>query len=323
MPAFDGLLDEINRDLPKGVDWKKGAREYVQLSFVKLNKDGITSYALTKPMNRLNPENAERSLEEAIAYLSNFVNVLKLLRLKPGANVMDVACGAGWMSHYFSRFGYKTFGFDIASDFVDLAKQRLTEDRHLGLSATDIDHMFATHDIEASRLPAEHHGKYDAIVLESCLHHFYNPISALGHLAECLSEIGVIMLIEGENRADKIRQEYMAQMNEYHTIERPYKRDELIRVLHASGLPHFEFLGQINGFFSPRDPIWGNATDRLRETERGMNLCIAARDPAAIDRVLPSLLGAYTAPQEQSARAPTLAPHLSELRTRLAKWISG
>lgn len=283
---MNDLLDEINRDLPPGVDWKAGARAYVERARDVGGHAKVTSFGLTKPMCRIGPgEQGERWREQAVEYLFHFVNVLKLLRLPGGARIMDVACGAGWMSHYFARFGYRTFGFDIAADFIALAERRLAEDPHL----IHANSTFAVVDIEAEG-PGRHHlGAYHAIVLESCLHHFYDPIAALRNLAPCLAESGVVVLLEGENRIGEIKPEYMTEMVRFHTIERPYERAQLIEIMTAAGLPHFEFLGQVNGLFSPRDSIFGDATARLAETERAMNLCVCAVNRAAIDRLLPQL----------------------------------
>jgi SAM-dependent methyltransferase len=282
------LLDEINQDLPKGVDWKAGARRYVKAAFESSDEAVITRYALTKPMYALGKgPGSERGLEEAVRYLNNFVNMIGLLKLPGGSRFMDVASGPGWVSHYLRRFGYETFGFDISEDFVELAKRRIRDDASLGIPESDAAAMFAVHDIEDAPLSAEHDGQYDAILLESCLHHFYNPMAALTHLVRCLKPDGVVVLIEGENRTGPIREEWMSVMREYDTIERPYPREQLIRILEASGLPHSEFMGQINGLISPRDPIWGDATARLREAERHMNLAVCAKTEAALDRIFP------------------------------------
>jgi len=54
----------------------------------------------------------------------NFSNVVMLLQLSPTrSRVLDVACGGGWVSHFLMRLGYATFGFDIAPDFVELARE--------------------------------------------------------------------------------------------------------------------------------------------------------------------------------------------------------
>lgn len=281
----DELLQEINKGLPKGIDWKQGARDYVKLAAQHSTEAGTRRYALTKPMYALaQGEAGLHGLIEAVAYLNNFTNTINLLKLPAGARVIDVACGAGWLSHYLARFGYDTFGFDIAPDFIELARERISSDPHV-----KGDTCFDVLDIEAEPLPQEHHGSYDAIILESCLHHFYDPISALEHLVRCLKPDGVVLLIEGENLNGPIQQRWMDVMTGWATIERPYPRNLLIEAMKMAGLSHYEFFGQVNGYLSPQDPIWGDTTARLRETEREMNLCVAAPTRAAIDRVFPNL----------------------------------
>lgn len=282
------LLEEINSGLPKDVDWKAGAVAYVANASKTLTSEGVEQYAKTKPMYFIGSgENYLRALEEATRYLSNFTNLLDLLRLPAGSRFMDVACGAGWLSHYLRRYGYETFGIDIAPDFIALAKKRLYEDPYLQIAPEQTEAMFAVVDIETQSLGPNHVEKYDAIVLESCFHHFFDPLSALRNLASCLKPDGVVVIIEGENRTGPIREDYMAVMREYATIERPYSRDQLVAIMTACGLPEYEFVGQINGFFSPRDPIWGDATSRLRETEAAMNLAVAAKSSVAIERIFP------------------------------------
>jgi SAM-dependent methyltransferase len=315
MPAMNAaLLEAINRDLPAGIDWKAGARGYVQMANNLQDAESIALYALTKPMALINPgPDGLRGLDQAVQYLLNFANILKLLRLQGGSRVMDVACGAGWVSHYFARYGYRTFGFDIAADFIKLAKRRMLEDPHLGITPDLLRTMFAVLDIETQGPGEEHFGAYDAIVLESCLHHFYDPIAALGNLAPCLNDTGLIVLLEGENRSGAIKKEYLDVMLEHHTIERPYERRQLIEIMRAAGLPHFEFLGQINGFFSPKDPVFGNATERLAETERHMNVCVCATNRAAIRRILPDMAGGDPPPSPAQAAIDHLLSREKEL----------
>jgi SAM-dependent methyltransferase len=278
------LLREINEELPKGVDWKAGAKRYLADIFTQEGDSGL--FSRTKPLNLVSHGVA---LEEAIQYLCNFTNTMKLLNLPAHSLVMDVACGPGWLCHFLSRLGYQTFGFDIADDFVKLAKRRLSEDPYLGFDSAKLDSMFMSHDIEESPLPNEHLGKYDAIILESCLHHFFNPISALKNISVCLKQDGVLLLIEGENRTGSVNPRWMQVMEDTDTIERPYRRDQLLRMLQLTDLRHVHFLGQINGYYSPKDPIWGDATARLNESERFMNIAICAKSFEPMKRILPFL----------------------------------
>ena len=147
--------------------------------------------------------------------------------------------------------GYRTFGIDISDDFIELARKRLAADPWLRLTLEEANDRFAVHDIEAVPLPAQFDNYFDAIWLESCLHHLVDPISALTHLATALNDEGVIVLIEGENRIGPIKEQYLAVMREFATLERPYARSELERALVMAGLPCVEFLGAVNGWFSP------------------------------------------------------------------------
>jgi SAM-dependent methyltransferase len=57
----------------------------------------------------------ERTLREV-----NFIE--KVLNLKPGMNILDLACGAGRHSIELARRGYKVFGQDINPFFLKIAK---------------------------------------------------------------------------------------------------------------------------------------------------------------------------------------------------------
>jgi SAM-dependent methyltransferase len=127
------------------------------------------------------PHGCERGLEEAVVYQYNFTNTLQLLQLPGGARIMDVACGAGWFSHFMARMGYETFGFDISSDFIELARRRLAEDPNLDIEPDELVRRFFVHNIEAAPLSSILHGSFSVVALESCLHHFIDPISAFEH----------------------------------------------------------------------------------------------------------------------------------------------
>jgi SAM-dependent methyltransferase len=294
------LLADINRDLPANVDWKLGAKDYVEAAVKSSGRDSITKYALTKPMYELSDDS--QGLAEAIYYLNNFTNIIDLLKLPSGSRVMDVACGAGWLSHYLMRFGYKTYGFDISADFIGLAKLRISKDPYIEVSEIQLNSIFEVHDIESDPLPKALHGTFDAIVLESCLHHFHNPIAALTNLASCLSEKGVIIIIEGERRLGGIRQSYQDVMTEFNTIERPYFRNHLTSILRESGLPHYEFVGQLNGFFSPRDPHQGHASYYLKTSEFFKNTVVCSAHRGNMERIFPFLKFSITGSLLRSAK---------------------
>jgi cyclopropane fatty-acyl-phospholipid synthase-like methyltransferase len=58
--------------------------------------------------------------------------ILNLLNLPKGARILDVGCGTGRHSLELARRGYHSFGVDISSGFIEVARERATEE---GLNA--------------------------------------------------------------------------------------------------------------------------------------------------------------------------------------------
>src|SRR4051794_13350449 len=191
------LLAEINADLPPNLDWRAGALSYVEAEITKHGREAYTRYLLCKPLSPIpaDPAGYRPALQENLGYLSNFLNAFALLDLPGGSRVLDVACGSGWFAQYFARMNYDAFGFDISAGMVDLARQRFQKDPQLTDLAPDLTTRLFRLDIEGERLPERLRGTFDAVVLESCMHHFVDPISALTHLTEGLKEDGLMLVI--------------------------------------------------------------------------------------------------------------------------------
>lgn len=274
------LMARINAQLPTGVDWKAGARTYfAQAQAEAPDPTWMHRYLRAKPFCELGQ--GGRARDEFVELLQNFVNVFALLDLRPPARILDVACGSGWLSHYYHKLGFDVLGIDISADAVGHAKARVGSDPDAPRG--DLDAMFRVHDIEADRLDAD---GIDAAIFESCLHHMENPVAALEHVAAALSERGVIVLIEGENRAGPLKPEYVAEMARFGTIERPYARAELVEILHAAGLPYFEFFGTANGWYRAGDA--GTLPEAVRLSEQARNFAVCAPSEEALRRVAPA-----------------------------------
>ena len=281
------LLTKINADLPN-LDWKQGARDYVAAFCARFTSVQIEDFIFTKPLAALTPEDPEGSLTEVSSYLFNFASTIRLLGLKRGARVLDVACGGGWFSHWLRRLGYDARGIDISEDFIKLARKRLLLDPHMQITEGEAENILRVHDLEVESLPTDFHGCFDAVILESCLHHFFDPIAALSHIRESLAPGGVVLILEGENRKGPIREEYVQVMLDTATLERPYPREQLIEILEVAGMPHVEFLGSTPGFFAASAPLSAHMTQLLADSTEGSNVCICAVDPDSLRRVVPS-----------------------------------
>lgn len=294
MPNKAELLSQINQLVPADVDWKTGAQRYVASMFEKMGRGNVERFSMNKPFQIVGRDDPTPAITESVHYLNNFANALDLLKPANGARILDVACGGGWVSHYLSKMGYWTYGIDISADFVELAAQRLSSDAGLSVSAEQAAQRFSVVDIETTPLPADLHGTFDFVWLESCLHHFVDPISALENLTAALKPDGVLVLIEFENRKGPIKQEYLDVMKEYDTLERPYSRTELESALSLAGLSNHEFFGTINGWYSATDPVSLRVGEHLLQGAADMNLAICANNARRLDDIFPYRKNAST-----------------------------
>ncbi len=278
------LLEEINRDLPQGVDWKEGARTYIRDVFAAMGQ-GAGQYLQDKPFAYLFGDNEDNSLENFHRLLTDFANVIAALRLPVESRILDIACGSGWMSHFLTKLGYDVIGIDISEEMIGLARERLKQDRHVRRSESNIDGMFIVHDIETG--PVRIGRPADAAIFESSLHHFYDPVAALRHLSGMLAEDGLVVLIEGENRRGPLRPYHVEVVKKYRTLERPYSRSELITILQLAGFPAYEFFCPVSAWISPRSEEAKNLHEYVRHHTDNSNRCICAKNQQAIERCLP------------------------------------
>jgi SAM-dependent methyltransferase len=287
MRTKSAILAEINAGLPN-VDWRQGAQDYLAGFFERHTRAQIAEFVFTKPLGAVTPEDPAGTLTETVSYLHNFASSIQLLQLPRGARILDVACGGGWFTHWLRKLGYNAVGMDLSTDFIGLARQRLLDDPYLRLTREEAELAFMVHDFEIEEISGPFEGSFDAIVLESCLHHFFDPIAAMSHIAKGLAPNGVILVLEGENRRGQVKDEYMEVMLSTSTLERPYPREILIEILEHVGLSHIEFLGSVPGFYAQSAPLALSMTELLRDSTAGSNVCVCARDAAAVRRVVPT-----------------------------------
>ncbi len=113
------FLAEINRQLPKGVDWKAGAIRYCK-SVIRNPGTGGELFFFNKPFC------SGPDFSVFVDDLSKFLGMVHNLRLPARASILDVGSGPGWVSEYFARLGHVVLGIDICGDFVEIARQRVS-----------------------------------------------------------------------------------------------------------------------------------------------------------------------------------------------------
>ena len=280
------LLEEINRDLPAGVDWKRGAERYVG-ELLSRGGPSFRQWHLTKPFlgeplagEPLHGDSARPAVDPYVTYheLYGFLNVMRAADPPPGARILDVGCGPGWTSHFLGKMGYTVLGFDLSAEMLELARARAAAEPFPPHPKRQLDVRFVDHDIEVAPLGSKADGQYDLALVDSVLHHFQNPVAALRHVGESLRPGAVLAIIE-EFRPEGAPPDphNLVIMQRYHTIERPYTRSQLSEILRLSGFPHHVRLYGLNGLYAEHEleqPVAPGPTGAI----------LAAREARALGR---------------------------------------
>ncbi|MHA2323341.1 MAG: class I SAM-dependent methyltransferase, partial [Candidatus Thorarchaeota archaeon] len=76
---------------------------------------------------RVRHRQALQGIEQFDKLIVDFI--VETLGLKKGAEILDIACGAGSHSIEFTKRGLKVTAFDIAQSLIDVAKQRAQDEK--------------------------------------------------------------------------------------------------------------------------------------------------------------------------------------------------
>jgi SAM-dependent methyltransferase len=263
----------------EGLDYKRGAIEYP----AKLDPAN-RHHLLTKPFynlaNKVSRWQGAGIDPETQRHFGDFGNIAAALALEPGARILDVGCGSGWLCEYFARFGYEVTGIDISPALIELARERLQRVPFAVDHETELRYRFVIHDIENAPLKET----FDAIVCYDALHHFENERAVLANLASMLDYGGQLFVLEGERppAGSATEEELRSVMREYQTLESPFDRDYLLSLLQENGFAIAgDYIG-INGLFE-RDSF---DAGRVMTGQSGFNylLCkkVSAPGPATM-----------------------------------------
>jgi 2-polyprenyl-3-methyl-5-hydroxy-6-metoxy-1,4-benzoquinol methylase len=239
----------------EGLDYKRGAIEYPG----KL-EPSHRHHLLTKPFYDLAQKRArwegEGLDDDTHRHFCDFANVAVALALSPGARILDVGCGSGWLCEYFARFGYDVTGIDISPELIAMADDRLGKVPYGADYEKALRFRFLVHDIEAAALAET----FDAIICYDSLHHFEDEHSVLQHLSEMLNYGGQLFVLEGERppEGSGTEDELRSAMLEYETLESPFSRDYLLSLLREHGFAIVGDYVSINGLFD-RESLEGNS----------------------------------------------------------------
>jgi len=321
---------EVAGRLPRlaGIDYKRAAIEYPG------RLDAERRYYLkTKPFYNLKNKPVKHLADgmdaETHRHFSDFANIAVALGLPAGSSILDVGCGSGWLSEYFSRLGYKVLGIDISDDLIQMAEERIERVPY------DVDHetplrcRFLKHDVETAPLPE----KFDAIICYDSLHHLEDEAAVLSHLAAMLNIGGLLFILEGQKPAagSATEDELSDVMRQYGTLESPFSGDYLRSLLDEHGFAVVGDYVSVNGLFE-REMLEG---DRLPLTTLATHyhyltckkVCEGASAATVPDSRTPGLLRAqfsmHSTPPHQIAPGAPLTIPLAVRNTGDTLWLDG
>ncbi len=123
-------------------------------------------------------------------YLGENVRIfLELLQKygRPGLRILDVGCGAGYISLELARAGHHVLGIDIAESAIASAQRTL--------ATNPFADGFGSLEYKTQPL-AEAKGEYDAIVFSGVIHHFENPKKVIKTALDLLPSAGLVLCHE-------------------------------------------------------------------------------------------------------------------------------
>jgi len=114
--------------------------------------------------------------------------IIELMHIRPGMTVADIGTGTGYMLPFLSKAveGGKVIGEDIAPDFLDRARARVSSDK-----LTNADLILGTE--TDPKLPA--HAVDIALVLD-VYHHFNYPAKMLANIAHGLKPHAHLVIVD-------------------------------------------------------------------------------------------------------------------------------
>jgi SAM-dependent methyltransferase len=184
--------------------------------------------------------------------------MLHVIGLQPGANVIDVGCGSGWTTLFLAEAGFEALGYDLAPANVELARERAAR---WGSSA-----RFEVADMDA--LPGG--PPADAALIFDALHHTAGQQAALRGVYDRLKPGGWLLLGE-PTWLHRLSPEARRVRRERGWLERGLTLRGLRRDLRAAGF------GETRRFFQPTRPYEGRVRGFGWQLARlvGANLAVA------------------------------------------------
>ena len=290
-PSGNGRLRKI-----ENIDYKRAAIEYPR----KLNAERY-HHLFTKPFYNLAhklPKFIGDGMDaDTFRHFCDFANIAVALALPAGSRLLDVGCGSGWLSEYFARLGYDVTGIDISPDLIEISRERVARVPYGVDHETPLRCRFITHDIESAPLAET----FAAVICYDSLHHFEDERAVIRHLAQMVEYGGLLFILEGDKPEEGSAgaEELLDVVRRFQTLEAPFDREYLRRLLVENGFALIGDFISVNGLFD-RDALQDGKL-AVNPPELNYLLC---------KKVVAEGVGPFAAVPD-SSRPGKLAAHLS------------
>jgi SAM-dependent methyltransferase len=111
--------------------------------------------------------------------------ILRELRLRPNARVLEIGCGLGYLVYALVRAGYAAEGWDVSPPAIEAATQRFGP-------------YYAVHD--ANAIDAAAAGRFDVVLFTSFIEHVRDPVAFVA-AANALRASGGSIILTTDNKS--------------------------------------------------------------------------------------------------------------------------
>ena len=169
----------------------------------------VRTYGMRKPFG------SESEMERLLGHLVRLSRILRSLGLEPGAHLLELGCGKGWMAEFLVLMGYKVTGTTLSPVDVDHARTRITSLQAKNLPA---DLRFRAAPMESVAETVRDLIPFDGVFVFEALHHAYDWRKALSAAAETLRPGGWLVLANEPNLLHTFVSYRVARLSGTHEI---------------------------------------------------------------------------------------------------------
>jgi 2-polyprenyl-3-methyl-5-hydroxy-6-metoxy-1,4-benzoquinol methylase len=175
-------------------------------------------------------------------YLSHLAMVLELLddlATRPGARVLELGCGEGWMAECLALSGYEICATSLSIRDVAEAQKRVEALKAKNVGARL---QFRVAPMESVHEELKELEPFDVVFVYESLHHAYSWESAFRSAYECLAPGGWFLICNEPNLVHTLVSYRVAKLSNTHEVG--LSRKKMLRELRRIGFQRIRNLGR-------------------------------------------------------------------------------